>query len=47
VLGRLLDRHADALLLYARQWCDPAEDVVQDAFVKLSARRTPPDDRAA
>src|SRR5947209_20247528 len=47
LLGRLLDRHADALELYARQWCDAAEDVVQEAFVKLSAQRRPPDDPRA
>lgn len=37
-LGLLLDRHLAALVLYARQWCDSPEDVVQDAFVKLSAQ---------
>jgi RNA polymerase sigma factor (sigma-70 family) len=47
LLGRLLDRHADALALYARQWCEVPEDVVQDAFVKLAAQRRPPDDPAA
>jgi RNA polymerase sigma factor (sigma-70 family) len=47
LLGRLLDRHAAALELYARQWCDSAEDVVQDAFVKLSAQRRLPDNPAA
>src|SRR6516225_3583234 len=38
----LLDRHGPALVLYARQWCDAPEDVVQDAFLKLAALRTPP-----
>ena len=47
VLGQLLHRHADTLVLYARQWCDGPEDVVQDAFVKLAAQRTPPDDLVA
>jgi RNA polymerase sigma-70 factor (ECF subfamily) len=42
VLGRLLDEHAAALVLYARQWCDAPEDVVQEAFVKLAAQRPPP-----
>ena len=46
-LGRLLDRHAAALELYARQWCDSAEDVVQEAFVKLSAQGQAPENPAA
>lgn len=41
-LGRLIDRLAGALELYARQWCDAPEDVVQEAFVKLAAQRRPP-----
>jgi RNA polymerase sigma factor (sigma-70 family) len=47
LLGQLLDCHADALELYARQWCDTPEDIVQEAFVKLAAQRVPPDDPAA
>jgi RNA polymerase sigma-70 factor (ECF subfamily) len=47
LLGRLLDRHAAALVLYARQWCAAPEDVVQEAFVKLSAVRPPPDNAVA
>jgi RNA polymerase sigma factor (sigma-70 family) len=43
-LGRLYREHAPALLLYARQWCASAEDVVQEAFFKL-ARQVPPPDR--
>jgi RNA polymerase sigma factor (sigma-70 family) len=35
ILGRLVDDHAAALVLYARQWCSTPEDVVQEAFVKL------------
>ena len=46
-LGHLIDAHARALELYARQWCDPAEDVVQEAFVALAAQRTLPDNPAA
>jgi RNA polymerase sigma-70 factor (ECF subfamily) len=46
VLGRLIDRHAAALELFARQWCDSAEDVVQEAFVKLSGQRRLPDNPA-
>ncbi len=42
LLRRLLDEHAAALTLYARQWCAAPEDVVQDAFLKLVAQRTPP-----
>jgi RNA polymerase sigma-70 factor (ECF subfamily) len=33
--ARLVDAHGPALILYARQWCDAPEDVVQDAFLKL------------
>ncbi|WP_406697405.1 RNA polymerase sigma factor [Singulisphaera sp. Ch08] len=40
-LGRLIDRLAGPLELYARQWCDTPEDVVQEAFVKLAAQRKP------
>ena len=46
-LGRLVDRHAAALELFARQWCDTPEDVVQEAFVKLAAARTQPENPAA
>ncbi len=42
-LGRIFDEHAPALVLYARQWCDTPEDVVQDAFVKLARQRVAPD----
>ena len=43
VLGRLIDEHAAALVLYARQWCATPEDVVQEALLKLIAQRKPPD----
>jgi RNA polymerase sigma-70 factor (ECF subfamily) len=43
LLGKLIDRHAAALVLYARQWCRAPEDVVQEAFVKLAAQGRPPD----
>ena len=46
-LGRLLDRCADALTLYARQWCDSPEDVVQESFLKLASQRRTPNDPAA
>ena len=45
ILGQLFDEHAAALTLYARQWCDAPEDIVQDAFVAL-ARQTSEPDRA-
>jgi RNA polymerase sigma-70 factor (ECF subfamily) len=41
-LGRLVDEHAAALVLYARQWCAAPEDVVQEAFLKLVGQKTPP-----
>jgi RNA polymerase sigma-70 factor (ECF subfamily) len=46
-LGRLIDEHAGALMLYARQWCCCPEDVVQEAFVRLSSQRFPPDNVVA
>ena len=42
LLGRLMDEHAAALALYARQWCTAPEDVVQEAFLKLAAQKPPP-----
>ncbi len=44
ILGRLFDEHAAAPGVFARPWCDAAEDVVQDAFIAL-ARQDPPPDR--
>jgi RNA polymerase sigma-70 factor (ECF subfamily) len=43
ILGRLFDEHASALVLYARQWCEAAEDVVQEAFLALAGQRTAPE----
>jgi RNA polymerase sigma-70 factor, ECF subfamily len=43
ILGRLFDEHAAALALYARQWCDAPEDIVQDAFVALARQDSEPD----
>jgi len=43
----LIDRHADALVLFARQLCDTPEDVVQEAFLKLAGLAKPPDNPAA
>src|SRR5687768_3096151 len=36
-LAEWLDRLGPALVLFARQWCDSPEDVVQEAFVRLAA----------
>ena len=43
VLGALYRRHAPALRLYARQWPGSADDVVQDAFVRLAQQRALPE----
>jgi RNA polymerase sigma-70 factor (ECF subfamily) len=45
--ARLIDAHAAPLVLYARQWCDEPEDVVQEAFVKLARQSRPPHDPVA
>lgn len=42
-LAQLLDDHASALELYARQWCDSSADVVQEAFVELARQQAAPD----
>src|SRR5438477_7563292 len=41
-LGRLVDEHAAALTLYARQWCATPEDIVQEALLKLVTQRSTP-----
>lgn len=46
-LGRLFREHAPALLLYARQWCDAPEDLVQEAFLAMAGLRLPPERPAA
>jgi RNA polymerase sigma factor (sigma-70 family) len=43
-LARLIDTKAPALFLYARQWCDTPEDVVQQAFFGLVNQKPPPRD---
>ena len=43
ILGRLFDEHAAALVLFARQWCDAPEDIVQDAFVALARQEAAPE----
>jgi RNA polymerase sigma factor (sigma-70 family) len=47
LLAHLLDQHAAALELYARQWCDTPEDIVQEAFLKLAGQREVPANPAA
>src|SRR3974377_1191285 len=47
LLGNLLDQHAAPLELYARQWCDTPEGVVQEAFLKLAGLRAWPENPAA
>jgi RNA polymerase sigma-70 factor (ECF subfamily) len=47
LLGRLVDCHAAALELYARQICDCSEDVVQEALIELVRQAAPPDDAVA
>ena len=42
-LGSLIDRLAAPLGLYARQWCETPEDVVQEAFLKLAGQARPPE----
>jgi RNA polymerase sigma-70 factor (ECF subfamily) len=42
-LARLYRQHAPALRLYARQWADSAEDLVQEAFVRLAQQSPPPE----
>jgi RNA polymerase sigma-70 factor (ECF subfamily) len=42
-LGRLYREYAPALRLYARQWPEGDEDLVQDAFVKLAQQSPAPE----
>jgi RNA polymerase sigma-70 factor (ECF subfamily) len=42
-LGRLYRQHAPVLRLYARQWAESGEDLVQDAFVRLAQESPPPE----
>ena len=43
IVTRLLDEHGAALMLYAQQWCDTPEDVVQEAFLALVRQQAPPE----
>lgn len=49
LLRDILERHADALTLYARQFLDfhSAEEVVQDAIFRLLREKTPVDNPLA
>src|SRR5581483_9439867 len=42
--ARLVYVQGPPLILYARQWCQAPEDVVQEAFLKLFTLRQPPSD---
>ena len=46
-LAALIDAHAAALAVFARQWCGAPDDAVQEAFCKLVAATPWPDDPAA
>jgi RNA polymerase sigma factor (sigma-70 family) len=46
-VASLIDAHAAALRLFARQWCESPDDAVQDAFCKLVTCPIVPDDAAA
>lgn len=46
-LAGLIDRYAGPLALFARQWSDSPEDVVQEAFVKLAGESRFPDQPSA
>jgi RNA polymerase sigma-70 factor (ECF subfamily) len=43
LLTRLLNEHGAALVLYAQQWRNAPEDVVQDAFLRLMRERPVPE----
>ncbi|MHC5033850.1 MAG: RNA polymerase sigma factor [Planctomycetota bacterium] len=43
LLAWVMDHHAAALEMFARQWCDCPADVLQDALLKLSQQRPVPD----
>lgn len=42
LLGRLLDEHGAALVLFAAQWTDAAEDCLQEALIELAGQATAP-----
>jgi RNA polymerase sigma factor (sigma-70 family) len=47
LIAEMLDRHAAALALYARQWTSEADDCVQEALVELARQSTSPDNLVA
>ncbi len=42
-MASLIETHAPALELFAKQWCDDPADVVQTAFVRLIEQTEQPD----
>ncbi len=46
-IARLIDAHSASLVLYARQWCDAPEDIVQETFIKLVRQSRQPEDTVA
>jgi RNA polymerase sigma-70 factor (ECF subfamily) len=44
-LAELLDHNGAALVLYAQQWCETPEDVVQEALLQLVRLRSAPDNK--
>ncbi|MHB8903430.1 MAG: RNA polymerase sigma factor [Thermoguttaceae bacterium] len=47
LVTELFDAHAGALVLYARQWTDWPEDVVQEALIQLVRQKAGPSDPVA
>lgn len=43
LLTQLLDEHSGALVLYAQQWCQTPEDVVQEALLRLMQQTSTPE----
>ena len=43
-IGHLIDTQSRALCLYAAQWCDSPDDVVQESVIALAALTQRPDD---
>lgn len=46
-LARLWEQHADRLLLIVRGFGEPAEDAVQEAFLRLAVQKEAPDETLA
>jgi RNA polymerase sigma-70 factor (ECF subfamily) len=44
LLAWVVDHHAAALVLFARQWCRAADDAVQEALVELAGQTQAPRD---